>query len=90
MEKEQFYRSQHIIKEIEHIEFDLDLLKKQVWALENNKDEKIVGINIINCTEEGTGEILQLDSEDKLEILRIIIIKKTVRLKEIYEQLKAI
>lgn len=68
----------------------MELLRKQVWILENNKEEKCVEIKIINCTEVGTGENIQLDPEDELEILRIIIRKEEEKLKGVYEQLKEI
>ena len=54
MEKEQFYKARPIIKDIEYIERDMKLLKKEVLNYESF-NSRCLDIEIINRTEEGTG-----------------------------------
>lgn len=89
MEKEQFYRARPIIKDIEYIEWDLKLLKKEVLNYESF-NSSCLDIEIINRTEKGTGERIPIDWDDKKEILRRVIKNKEKQLQEFYEQLKAI
>ena len=89
MEKEQFYKARPIIKDIEYIERDLELLKKEFLNHES-LNSSCLDIQIINCTERGTGERIPIDWDEKKEILKIVIKKKEKQLQEVYERLKEI